>query len=440
MRIAVIGTGYVGLVAGAGFAEFGNDVCCVDIDTRRVERLRGGEVPIYEPGLEELVRRNAAEGRLTFTTALADAVPGADVVIIAVGTPQGTYGGGAELRFVFEAARDVARALTGYAVIVTKSTVPVGTADRIREIVAAETDQPFSVGSNPEFLKEGDAVNDFMKPARIIVGCDDDRGIEALRNLYAPFVRTNDRVLVMDVRSAELAKYAANAMLATRISFMNELARLAEVVGADVESVRRGIGSDPRIGPKFLFPGPGFGGSCFPKDLKALTHTARGHGVELAVVEAADRANERSKRVLGAKVRAHFGGGSLTGKRIALWGLAFKPETDDVREAPALAVIDDLRGAGATVVGYDPAAMHTARELLGDAIEYAADMYAAAEGSHALVLVTEWKQFRRPDFARLKSSMAGVAVFDGRNIWSGAELAKLGLEYYAIGRRRVSAG
>ena len=434
MRVAVIGTGYVGLVAGAGFADFGNDVVCVDIDAVRVEGLRRGEVPIYEPGLEALVQRNCADGRLTFTTELSEAVPGADVIVIAVGTPQGNYGGGAELEFVFEAAADIGRALTGWAVIVTKSTVPVGTAVRVSEAIAAQTAHPFAVASNPEFLKEGDAVNDFMKPPRIIIGCDDERGVDMLRNLYAPFVRTNDRILVMDVTSAEMTKYAANAMLATRISFMNELARLAEACGADIELIRRGMGSDPRIGPKFLFAGPGYGGSCFPKDIRALTHTARGHGVELAVVEAADRANERQKRVLGARVRAHFGGGTLSSKRVAIWGLAFKPETDDVRESPALAVIDDLTAAGASVVGYDPEAVQAARGLLGDRIEYAQDMYAAADGADALVLVTEWKSFRSPDFKRLVDSMRTPALFDGRNVWDGAELRKLGFSYYGIGR------
>ncbi|RMH43295.1 MAG: UDP-glucose/GDP-mannose dehydrogenase family protein [Deltaproteobacteria bacterium] len=438
MRIAVVGTGYVGLVAGAGFSDFGNDVTCVDIDADRVARLRRGELPIYEPGLDAIVDRNVAGGRLRFTTDVAEAVAGADVVLIAVGTPQGSYGGGARLEHVFDAARSIGRALTGWAVIATKSTVPVGTARRVREIIAEETRHPFAVASNPEFLKEGDAVNDFMKPARVIVGCDDERGIATLRNLYAPFVRTNDRILVTDVQSAELAKYAANAMLATRISFMNELALLAEAVGADIEAVRRGIGSDPRIGPKFLFPGPGFGGSCFPKDIRALAHTARGYGVELSVVEAADRANERQKRVLGARIRERIGGdgGTLTGKRIAVWGLAFKPETDDVRESPALALIDDLLAAGAAVTAYDPQAIDTARRELGDRVTYAPDMYAAVEGADALALVTEWKVFRRPDFSRVAAAMRTRAVFDGRNVWNPAELAGLGFAYYGIGRPR----
>ena len=394
MKIAVIGTGYVGLVAGAGFSEFGNDVTCVDVDAARDAALAAGKSPIYEPGLEDLVQRNAAEGRLRFTTELQGAVAGADVVIVAVGTPQGSYGLGANLEQVWTAGRDIARALTGFAVIATKSTVPVGTADRLKEILAADSAHPFAVASNPEFLKEGDAVNDFMKPSRIIIGCNDERGIAAMRNLYAPFVRTADRVLVMDVRSAELSKYAANAMLATRISFMNELARLAEVVGADIESVRSGIGSDPRIGSKFLFPGPGFGGSCFPKDIRALAHTAHGHGIELSVVEAADRANERQKRLLGARVRQHFGGASLS----------------------------------------DPAATETFRAHMRDRVSILSDMYAAVDGADALVLVTEWKQFRRPDFARIKTAMRGTALFDGRNIWNPAELTAQGFQYYGIGR------
>lgn len=434
MRVAVVGTGYVGLVAGGGFAEFGHDVTCVDLDAERVARLQRGEIPFYEPGLERLVVHNAEQDRLSFTTDLPSAVAGADVVVIAVGTPQGTYGSGADLSYVFEAGREIGGALTDYAVIVTKSTVPVGTAARLEEIIAAETESAFCIASNPEFLKEGDAVNDFMKPARILIGCDDERGIEVLRNLYAPFTRTNDRIMVMDPASAELAKYAANAMLATRVSFMNELSRLAEVVGADIDKVRRGIGSDPRIGPKFLFAGPGFGGSCFPKDIRALAHTARGHGVELSIVEAADRANERQKRVLGARVRDHFAGASLTGKCIAIWGLAFKPETDDIRESPALAVVDDLLGAGATVVAYDPVATETARSVLGDRVTYASNMYEAAAGADALVLVTEWKEFRRPDFIRLRESMAAAVVLDGRNIWNPDELRALGFVYYGIGQ------
>jgi UDPglucose 6-dehydrogenase len=438
MRIAVVGTGYVGLVAGAGFSDFGNDVVCVDIDPDRVARLTGGQIPIFEPGLEPLVARNLEAGRLSFTTDLTAAVPGAEVVVIAVGTPQGDGDRAPDMRYVEEAARSIGRAITGFAVIVTKSTVPVGTADRIRELIAAETGHPFSVASNPEFLKEGDAVNDFMKPARIVVGVADERAEATLRNLYAPFVRTNDRIQVMDVRSAELTKYAANAMLATRISFMNEVALLAEKVGADIERVRKAIGSDPRIGPKFLFPGPGFGGSCFPKDIRALLHTAEQHGAELGVVDAVERANERQKKVLGERVRAHFGG-DLAGKRIGVVGLSFKPETDDIREAPALVVIDDLLAAGAAVVGTDPEAMDHVRARLGGRIELATDIYQTATGADALVLVTEWHQYRRPDFARLHQVMRQPVLFDGRNIWNPAELTGLGFTYYSIGRGRVPA-
>jgi UDPglucose 6-dehydrogenase len=433
MRLAVIGSGYVGLVAGAGFADFGNEVVCVDLDAERIRRLKEGIIPIHEPGLTELVKDNLAAGRLSFTTAIGEAVAGADVVILAVGTPMSENDGAADLRYVDGAARDVARALTGYAVVVTKSTVPVGTAARIRAIMSAETQQPFSVASNPEFLKEGDAVNDFMKPDRVVLGVDDERAGQTLRQLYAPFVRTNDRIMVMDVASAELTKYASNAMLAVRISFMNELALLSERVGADIEKVRKAVGADPRIGPKFLFPGPGFGGSCFPKDIRALAHTARGTGMTLEVVEAADRANLRQKKVLGARVRDFFGG-DLAGKRIAIWGLAFKPETDDIREAPALTVIADLRAAGAHVVGYDPVAMPAIKAQLGDALELASGEYAAVEGAHALVLVTEWKQFRGADFRRVKAAMAAPNVFDGRNIWDPATLRGLGFAYHAIGR------
>jgi UDPglucose 6-dehydrogenase len=433
MRLAVIGSGYVGLVAGAGFADFGNDVVCVDLDAERIRRLKEGVIPIHEPGLTELVKDNLAAGRLSFTTAIGEAVAGAAVVILAVGTPMSENDGAADLRYVDGAARDVARALTGYAVVVTKSTVPVGTAARIRAIMSAETQQPFSVASNPEFLKEGDAVNDFMKPDRVVLGVDDDRAGQVLRQLYSPFVRTNDRIMVMDVASAELTKYSSNAMLAVRISFMNELALLSERVGADIEKVRKAVGADPRIGPKFLFPGPGFGGSCFPKDIRALAHTARGAGMTLEVVEAADRANLRQKKVLGARVRDFFGG-NLAGKRVAVWGLAFKPETDDIREAPALTVIADLREAGAHVVGYDPVAMPAIKAQLGDALELASTEYAAVEGAHALVLVTEWKQFRGADFRRVKAAMAAPNVFDGRNVWDPVALRGLGFAYHGIGR------
>ncbi len=438
MQLAVIGTGYVGLVAGAGFSDFGNDVTCVDTDEERIRRLKDGEIPIHEPGLEALVQRNLALGQLSFSTDTVASVAGADAIFIAVGTPTRPDSGAADLQYVDAAARAIGRGLTGWAVIVNKSTVPVGTADRVREIIAGETKHQFSVASNPEFLKEGDAVNDFMKPARVILGVADERAGRVLRSLYAPFLRTSDRIRVMDVRSAELTKYAANCMLASRISFMNELALLAEKVGADIESVRRGVGSDPRIGNKFLFSGPGFGGSCFPKDLRALIHTAEQHGAELTVVDAANRANERQKRVLGERIRAQLGG-DLSGKRIAVWGLAFKPETDDIREAPALTLIADLRAAGAEVIGYDPVAMDNVRAEVGDAVTLVDNMYAAATGADALVVVTEWHQFRRPNFKRLRELMRGNALFDGRNIWMPEEVEELGFSYYGIGRPRPAA-
>jgi UDPglucose 6-dehydrogenase len=432
MRLAVLGTGYVGLVAGAGFADFGNDVCCVDIDAEKVARLLRGELPIYEPGLAPLVARNVAEGRLTFTTDIAAAVRDADVVFLAVGTPS-AHDGSADVSQVLAAAEAVGRALTGFTVVVTKSTVPVGTAQQIHDTIARVTTQPFAVASNPEFLKEGDSVNDFMKPDRVIIGADDGRAVDVLRHLYGPFVRTNDRILTMDPRSAELTKYASNAYLATRISFMNDIANLCERVGADVEMVRRGMGMDPRIGPKFLFPGVGFGGSCFPKDVRAAVHTAREHGWTLDILEAVNRVNERQKALLADKIIARLGP-SLDGKTVALWGLAFKPGTDDVREAPALTVIERLLAAGATVHGHDPVANESARKQLGERIRYYDNNYDAAHGAHALALMTEWHQFRRPNFKKLKERMAALHLFDGRNIWEPAEVRALGFSYEGIGR------
>jgi UDPglucose 6-dehydrogenase len=432
MKIAMIGTGYVGLVSGAGFSDFGHDVTCVDIDADRVARLQRSEIPIYEPGLAELVRRNVNVGRLKFTTSITDAVNEAPLVLIAVGTPTGTDGS-ADLSQVFEATKQVGAAIRHFTVIVTKSTVPVGTSDRVRELVASVTSQPFAVASNPEFLKEGDAVNDFLKPARVIIGADDQRAIDLLRDAYRGVMRTGDRIQIMDIRSAELTKYAANAMLATRISFMNELARLCEVVGADIESIRKGISSDPRIGSKFLFAGAGFGGSCFPKDLRALLHTSRELDVPLDVVGAVERANERQKRVLGERVLSHFGP-DLSGKRIAIWGLAFKPETDDIRESPALTLIEQLRAANASVVGYDPAAMSNIRAQLGDAIELTSEPYAAVTGADALVLVTEWHELRHPDLARVAAAMRTRTLFDGRNVWSAPDARRAGFVYFGIGR------
>ncbi|HEU4728301.1 MAG TPA: UDP-glucose/GDP-mannose dehydrogenase family protein [Kofleriaceae bacterium] len=432
MKIAVIGSGYVGLVAAAGFSDFGNHVACVDIDEARIEHLRRGEIPFHEPGLADLVRRNVRQSRLSFTTSTADAVRDSEVVFLAVGTPS-RPDGGADLSFVFEAARQVGACLTGRTVIVNKSTVPVGTGDAVRKIVAEVTSHPFSVASNPEFLKEGDAINDFMKPARVIIGADDAFAVDVLRRLYTGFLRTSDRIQLMDVRSAELTKYAANAMLATRVSFMNELAALADSVGADIEKVRKGIGSDPRIGAKFLFPGVGFGGSCFPKDLRALRDTAREHEVRLGIVEQAIESNERSKRAFASRIVARFGG-SLAGKRAAIWGLAFKPETDDIREAPALDVIEHLRAAGATVTGYDPIASANVRAKLGDAVALVDDPYTAAEGADAVILITEWHQLRQPDFARLRQVVRTPVLFDGRNVWDPVETQRAGFEYHGIGR------
>jgi UDPglucose 6-dehydrogenase len=432
MRLGVIGTGYVGLVAGAGFSDFGNDVVCADVDADKIARLLQGEIPIYEPGLEALVSRNVKEGRLRFTASVPEAVAGAEVVFIAVGTPQ-SADGSADMSGVIAAAEAIGRAMTAPTVVVTKSTVPVGTADRVREAVGQYARHTFAVVSNPEFLKEGDAVNDFLKPDRVLIGTDDDRARELLRNLYAPFVRTNDRIHVMDARSAELSKYAANAMLAVRISFMNEIANLAERLGADVEHVRRGIGADPRIGPKFLFPGIGYGGSCFPKDVKALLHTAARAEAPLEVVAAVDRVNNRQKGILAAKMEKQLG--DLAGRTVAVWGLAFKPNTDDIREAPAITLIDRLLAAGANVAAYDPVARDNVRAVYGDKIRLTEKMYDALDGADALALVTEWHEFRRPDFGRMKKLMKTPCLFDGRNIWDPEELRRLGFTYQGIGRR-----
>ncbi len=434
MKLCIIGTGYVGLVAAAGFADMGNDVICVDVDEGKIAGLKRGELPIYEPGLDELVKKNTAEGRMQFTTDLASAVPGTAVVFLAVGTPQSDTGA-ANLQYIFEAAEAVGRAIRGHTLIVTKSTVPVGTGDEVRNRLSKLTKQPFSVCSNPEFLKEGTAVNDFMRPERVIVGVSDPTAAELLRYLYEPFVRTNGRFLVMDVRSAELTKYACNAMLATRISFMNEIANLCERVGADVEHVRQGVGSDGRIGPKFLFPGVGFGGSCFPKDLQALMHTGRQTGLPMQVIEAVDRVNHAQKKVLGDKLCAHFADG-LKGRRIAVWGLAFKPGTDDVREAPSIEVIRRILAEGATVVAHDPVAIDAFRKHFGEheGVRYAETHYEACQGADAVVLVTEWGEYRRPAFDRILELMAHPVLFDGRNIWNPQEVARNGFRYYGIGR------
>jgi UDPglucose 6-dehydrogenase len=432
MKIAVIGSGYVGLVAGAGFADMGNDVVAADVDPAKVAMLRRGEVPIYEPGLDKLIEHNVNEGRLSFTTDVASAVAGVEVVFLAVGTPP-LPDGSADLSYTFQAAETVARALTGWAVLVTKSTVPVGTGDRIEAIARRHARHELAVASNPEFLKEGDAVSDFMKPDRIILGTSDPRAMTTLQALYAPFTRSSDRMLVMDRRSAELTKYAANSMLATRISFMNDLANLCDAVGADIELVRKGMGSDARIGTKFLYAGVGFGGSCFPKDLRAAISTAREAGVDLQVLQAVVAVNERQKHRLADDIRRHLGG-DLKGRRIALWGLAFKPGTDDIREAPALVLAEDLLAAGAEVAATDPVSIAAARKVLGDRVHFVESNYACAEGADVLALVTEWRDYRRPNFERVAAVMRGKVVFDGRNVWEPADVRAAGLTYFGIGR------
>ena len=428
----MVGTGYVGLVVGTCLAENGNTVVCVDNDEGKIAALRRGEMPIYEPGLDEMIPRNVAEERLSFSTDLAAAVRASEIVFIAVGTPQGEDGS-ADMTHVLAVAEGVGRAMNGYRVLVNKSTVPVGTARRVREVVSRLTSHPFSIVSNPEFLKEGVAIDDFLKPDRVVVGTDDPRAEAVMRELYAPFVRTGNPILVMDLASAELTKYAANAMLASRISFMNEIASLCDRVGADVGEVRKGIGTDSRIGSSFLFPGIGYGGSCFPKDVKALRLMGREAGLPLHVVTAVDLVNDAQRVVLVPRIEAHLGG--LPGKVIAVWGLAFKPRTDDLREAPALAVIEALLARGAAVRAYDPKAVPAARRLLGDRVTFCHRSYEAVEGADALVLATEWNEFREPDFERVRALMRRPAIFDGRNIYNPRHLRELGFHYEGVGRR-----
>jgi len=431
VKIVVVGTGYVGLVTGTCFAESGNHVVCVDLDERKIATLRGGGIPIYEPGLEELVRRNARERRLSFTTSLAEAMEGAEVAFIAVGTPPGETGE-ADLSYVLAAARDIGRAMKRYTVVVNKSTVPVGSAEKVAEALAEVTRQPFDVVSNPEFLKEGSAIEDFTRPDRVVVGTSSEKARAVMAELYAPFVRTEHPILFMDARSSELTKYAANAMLATRISFMNDLSALCERVGADVDQVRRGMGSDRRIGYPFLFPGVGFGGSCFPKDVRAVLTMARQVGLDFDILRGVERVNERQKRMLVEKALKHFG--SLQGKTLGVWGLAFKPKTDDMREAPSITIIEGLIGNGATVKAHDPVATEVAAALFHGRVKLVEEPYAAAEGADALFLVTEWNEFRQPDFGRLLSIMRTPVIFDGRNIWDAAKLRGLGFTYYGVGR------
>ena len=433
MHVAVIGSGYVGLVAGACLAETGNDVTCVDVDVDKIARLQRNEVPIYEPGLEPMVKRNQEEGRLTFTTDIGAAVRSSRVIFIAVGTPPGEDGS-ADLSHVLAVARAVGRNMNEPKIVVTKSTVPVGTAEKVRAAVKAETNIPFAVCSNPEFLKEGAAIEDFMKPDRVVVGVDNDEAREVMGELYAPFTRQGgNRVLFMDIASAEVTKYAANAMLATRISFMNQMALFCELVGADVNNVRLGIGSDQRIGRAFLYPGPGYGGSCFPKDVKALIRTSDELGLSLDVLKAVEEVNECQKRVVLQKTLRYLGQ-DLSGKIVGLWGLAFKAETDDMRESPTIPLIEGLLAAGARVQTHDPKATDSARVIFGDRVMYAADPYSAAHGADALIVMTEWLVYRNPDFERVRKLVRRPLLIDGRNLYDPERMASLGFEYHGIGR------
>lgn len=438
MKISVVGTGYVGLVSGTCIAETGVNVTCVDIDETKIEKLNNGIIPIYEPGLEDIYKKNVEKGRLEFTTNLGASVKDADAVFIAVGTPP-DEDGSADLKYVLGVAREIGKNMDHYLVVVTKSTVPVGTSEKVKQAILEELEIrgekiPFDVASNPEFLKEGSAVNDFLKPDRIVIGTESKRAQKVMQRLYKPFVLNGHPILFMDITSSEMTKYAANSMLATKISFINDIANLCEIVGADVDNVRRGIGSDPRIGNKFIYPGTGYGGSCFPKDVQALIRTADEFNYSLDVLKAVEKVNYRQKEVLFNKLYKRFDG-NLKGKKFAMWGLSFKPKTDDMREAPSLVIIEKLLEAGASVVGYDPVAMHEAERILGDKISYAKDEYDALIDADALILVTEWSEFRLPNFRVMEKLLKNKIIFDGRNIYDPEELAELGFEYFAIGRK-----
>lgn len=437
MRVGVFGAGYVGLVTGTCFAEMGNDVVICDVDEDRIAELSRGRIPIYEPGLEEMLERNLENDRLTFTTDARETVRSSQVIFIAVGTPS-DEDGSADLSHVLTVAREIGRHADGPRIVVNKSTVPVGTGEKVREALAETSSHEFSVVSNPEFLKEGTAVEDFMKPDRVIVGTADEPTREVMKRLYAPFVRTGNPIYFMDVASAEMTKYAANAMLATRITFMNEIANLCERVGANVDQVRIGVGSDRRIGPAFLFPGAGFGGSCFPKDVRALERLADEVGYAFPIMRAVHAVNENQKRMLGEKIRGHFGD-DLTGRRFAVWGIAFKPRTDDIREAPSLVLVEDLLAAGAEVAVFDPEAMDNARRVLGDRVTFAESAHDALEGADALAVVTEWNEFRFPDFERIKRGLRTPVVFDGRNVYDPRTMSELGFTYFSVGRPNRSA-
>ena len=433
MKVAVVGTGYVGLVSGTCFAETGNDVICVDIDQRKVDMLSGGQITIFEPGLEILFKRNLKEGRLTFTTRLEDAVKDAQVIFLALPTPPGE-GGAADLKYVLGVADHLGKIMTGYKVIVDKSTVPVGTADKVEAAIRANYSGEFDVVSNPEFLREGVAVDDFMKPDRVVIGAKSERAFEVMDELYAPYVRQGNPVMHMDTRSAELTKYAANSFLATKISFMNEIARLCELLGADVDMVRKGVGSDDRIGKRFLFPGIGYGGSCFPKDVQALVHSAAEVNYDFKILKAVEEVNYDQKKALLPKIDAHYG--SIAGKTVAMWGLAFKPNTDDMREAPSLVIIDKILKAGGKVKAFDPIAMSETKHIIGDIIEYSKNEYEALENADALLIVTEWADFRSPNFEKIKNALINPIIFDGRNIYDTKELNELGFEHYGIGTKK----
>lgn len=437
MNVGVIGSGYVGLVAGTCFAESGNDVICADVNEEKIALLNKGQIPIYEPGLDQLIATNVEGGRLRFTTDVEECIQGSEVIFIAVGTPQDTDGS-ADLKYVLQVAAQIGRVMNGPKIVVNKSTVPVGTADLVSEEISKYTKLPFDVVSNPEFLKEGSAIEDFMKPDRVVIGTSSVEAAEVMRELYSPFVRTNNPILVMDVKSAEVTKYAANALLATRITFMNEIANLAEEVGADVSQVRKGIGSDSRIGPSFLFPGVGYGGSCFPKDVRALIRTGHTHNVTMSVVKAVDAANNEQKRRIPKKVISHYvSPEGVKGKTFALWGLSFKPKTDDMREAPSLTVIQELAELGASFRAYDPEAMEVAKKICQTQnlpVTFVESSYEALDGADALLIVTEWNEFRRPNFTKMTQQLSEPVIFDGRNLFEPAKMARLGFTYYSIGR------
>ncbi len=436
MKIAVVGTGYVGLVTGTCLAEVGTDVTCIDIDIHKIENLKNGIMPIYEPGLEAMVTRNFNKGKLHFSTQISESIQGADVAFIAVGTPPGEDGS-ADLQYVLKVASQIGANINSYVVVVTKSTVPVGTAEKVRSAVQAELDKrgvsiDFDIASNPEFLKEGAAIDDFMKPDRIVVGVDADKAQETMGKLYKPFIMNGHPLIFMDIPSAEMTKYAANSMLATRISFMNDIANLCEIMGADVNAVRRGIGSDPRIGSRFIYAGIGYGGSCFPKDVKALIKTGAQNNYRMRILEAVEEVNEAQKSVLFNKITKSLGN-DLSGKTFAMWGLSFKPNTDDMREAPSLVLIEKIKAAGGHIVAYDPVAMPETKHLIGDTIHYVDEPYLALENADALLLVTEWSEFKLPDFDEVSKRLKNKLIFDGRNIYDKAEMAELGYEYYCIG-------